>query len=369
MNLMRGLFEQVRVTGKVIMSEERFMRDRLPVVYTCEDPGGCPYYSSGGRSVIVQKDEFFFKINGVDPYGHLTRRVAQSAQNRLEDVRVAHKEFEEQGPVERKTFREKPFGVYTRENVEKAGEAFSRLNRVYLSHGLTSPCEFVASKQLDINGGNFYQMLFELPSIESDLRVNEFMNILEQKLSQANREELQEKFATVKRIFGRFIAWTGYAMGIMVSNGLVPVKSSWAPQNYVLHKVGSGYGAFRVDHSSTAHDDAVSIEEFSGWVEKGVRWQDSYFPTIQFSFVPEAAEIAARYPEVAKKLPYDGSPFVKVLEYYKSDNGKPKPSLMDMSLVFDSYQKVFVMGLACAARKFPAASMAIPEEYLIKVLE
>jgi hypothetical protein len=367
---MRDLFESVRTKGEIDLPLKNGIRNHLPFIYIGEKENGTPYYSSGGRSVLVA-DDVVYKVSGIDPYGFLTERVATSGKNLLEDVSIAAAISDSQTGRREKFFRgKKRFGIYNYRNVQNAKTAFSRLNESYRKAGICPPCELIEIERMTEISEDAYQMLFSLPSFESDLRVHEFVGILSRKLATAPREELKEKLLYVKRIFGRFIGWSGYAMGSLLNCGLVPTDASWATQNYVLHKIENDYGMFRVDHTSTEHDDHQEIEKFAAWIKNWIDGKEPYFPSFMFSFIPEAVETAALYPEVTDNLPVDQSlsPFQRVMEYY-SRTSVPQQPVMDVSRVIESHKKAFLMGMQCASQTASAKGMAIPEEYFIRVLQ
>lgn len=355
----RKFMDEVRIKGKVAVRDTPFMRDSLPIVYTCENEGGIPYHSSGGRSLIVERGDRVYKINGVDPHGHLTSRVAASRENRLSDVAKWDTVLKYVGAT---AVDGKPFGVYTHKNTENAERTFDRLNLCYVRGGITPPCEYVCNSRVRDDA---YQILFRMPSLESDLRVSEFMALMEDRLSQMPQEQLAGVLTPLRRIFGRLVGWMGYSMETLLQNSLVPTKSSWVPQNMVLHEVGNGYGAFRVDHTSTAGDN---VDKYGAWLDKNLG--DPDFPGNMFSFIVEAAEIGAKYPEVAKNLPGRGlSPFGRVMKYYRASEGKdPARPLVDVTPLFDAHQKTFQMGRMCADRNMPL-SISIPEEHIRKIFE
>ncbi len=372
MGLMMELFGDARIEGRADICEGPLARDWLPFVYRGESEGGHLYYNSGGRSVVFGNGEHAYKINGVDPYGKLTARVAGSEKNLLRDVCIAAAHFEAQERRPRKTFRDKPFGVLTYSNVRNATASFGILNEMYDLAGIEPPCEVVAQSPIEELEDDSYQLLFKLHGMESDFRLYEFMRMVEKRLSEATREEIADRLMYVKRTFGRMVAWAGYAMGIMMMGGIVPTRASWAPQNFVLHNTGGGYGTFRVDHTSTENvgvDNAV--DKFKKWMAKGLKYEDPFFPTHDYSFVPEAAEIAAKYPEFTDNMPVDQSltPFGRVLYYYRSREGMPTRSLTDARTMMEAHANVFRIGFFMASDPPKAKEMAIPEEYFRRILE
>jgi len=359
MTLARELFEQVRTPGRVKLNG-MFIRDCLPFVYTGESEDGEPYHNSGGRSVLLERHGGAYKLSGVDPQGHLTRRVADSPKNMFSDVELARERLVEQEGFKNKRFNGKPFGVFTFENTENAKRAFSELNEAYRYGGLETPCEFVSSPKIDDES---YQIVFKLPQLESDLRVYEFMRLAEARLGRASRDEISDKLPAIKRIFGRFAAWTGYTMFVLASRGLTPTESSWAPQNFVLHRIGDSYGAYRVDHTSTRYEGQDNVvASMTELVKDAIDQKAAEFPFYQFTFIPEAAIIAAEHPEMTDSLHVDKSlsPFQRVIAYYANNYGKPTLSLGNMRTFMQTY---------CATGPRQGTELLIPEEYFRKVLE
>lgn len=111
MELMRELFNKARLEGRADIRESPFPRDWIPFVYKGESRTGQSYYNSGGRSVIFERDGSSYKMHGVDPYGRLTKRVAEGGKNLTSDVWIAKTELIRQRKTKAKTFNGKPFGV------------------------------------------------------------------------------------------------------------------------------------------------------------------------------------------------------------------------------------------------------------------
>ena len=106
-------------------------------------------------------------------------------------------------------------------------------------------------------------------------------------------------------------------------------------------------------------------------IDDAMKGTTSWFPTFDFTFIPEAAELAAKFPEVTDKLHGDKtlSPFSRIINYYASEGGRPKRSLADMGDVRKAHWKMFASGMAAAQNPQIAKGLKIPEEYIIKVLE
>src|SRR3989344_5604696 len=137
-NMFRTLLDKVRVKGQISTgSDSPLLRDRMPIVYEREAPqdekGNLSYYNSGGRSLLVQIGGVTYRIKGVDPSGNLTKRVAESKENRMNDVRRANKIVQDQiseGTEDLRFREEKPFGPFTLEQAELEMEAFHPQNWV-----------------------------------------------------------------------------------------------------------------------------------------------------------------------------------------------------------------------------------------------
>ena len=95
--MFREIFDNVRVRGKIDLKKELSVRDVLPIVYTGESTSddATDYYNSGGRSILFQSGDTTYRVKGVDPFGYLTERVAQSPKNRIQNVRDARRILEE----------------------------------------------------------------------------------------------------------------------------------------------------------------------------------------------------------------------------------------------------------------------------------
>lgn len=357
MSYAKNLFEQVRIKGNVRLSGNE-IPDSLPIIYTGEDENGTAYYNSGGRSLIFENGSY--KVSGVDPYGHLTHIVAASKENRINDVRIADREFQK----DNKSFSEKPFGVYTRKNIEQAQEAFRRLNKSYEKNNIVPPCELVKYCNINEIGGDIYQMLYKLPSIESDLRVSEILELIEDHLSNASQKTLQDKTVAVNRLCGRIVAWIGYSMQTLYDNNLVPTEASWAMQNMVFHHIGNGYGAFRVDHTSTQADNHGILEDFHDRMEKN--FDDPNFPAYQVSFLTEAVQIGANFPQIADNLPDRHlTPFKRVIDYYTKGYDEP---LTNITQLVNSHRNVFQIGRTCA-KNGSSNALAISEQLLMDIFK
>ncbi len=224
--MLRKLFEKVRTKGQIDLGKEALLRDVLPIVYTGESnsDGSTTYYNSGGRSILFQRGGDTYRVKGVDLFGYLTERVANSRQNRIQNVRDAYEIMKQQlaRGVERRDLEfnsGKPFGTFFLEQAECEIRALGRLKTAYEQLGIENSCEPLFYKKTDIakNGRSTYQTAFRLPNLEADLRAYEFMALLTERLDLLSPEQIAAKSKNISRLFGRFIYWAGINVGIFAS--------------------------------------------------------------------------------------------------------------------------------------------------------
>jgi hypothetical protein len=224
---------------------------------------------------------------------------------------------------------------------------------------------------MQVAGEEAYQLLFTLPSVERDLRVWEFCQILRERLSNASRSEIQQKLKPIGRVFGRLAAWSGFAAGILACSGLLPSERSWVPQNFVLSEVDGGYGAFRVDHTSTKYiGREAATKEIMGYIKAAEEERDlSRFFGFQLAMFPEAFQAAAFFPELTDKLPVPKqlSPQERVFAYYADEAPRNPP--WDASGIDKSHLAAFMTGVKSFESPRGATGLAIPESYLREILE
>jgi len=360
--MLRKFFEQVRARGKIDLGKEALLKDVLPIVYTGESDsnGSTTYYNSGGRSVLFERGGNTYRVKGVDPFGYLTERVALSRQNRINNVRDAHEIMKQQISylVERKDLgfnSEKPFGTFFFEQAEREIKALEKLKTAYEQLGIENPCEPLFYKDTGIkkNGRSTYQTAFKLPGLEADVRTYEFMSLLEERLDSCSPDEIAAKDKNIARLFGRFIYWAGINVGIFASLGVLPIASSFYPQNWVISRYKSGYGIFRVDHTSTELTGSDSV------VRELIRERDGLpFLLNEFSVFPSRVKVAAN-PNLFLPKDKRNIKFSQILDL-KED------ILVDESLIINAHRNVFGIGIASFVR---GLLEPIPEEMFLEALE
>lgn len=271
------LFEKVRLNGNLAeIQEEKPLKDCLPLVFTSFGDSGTSSHNSGGRNVAFTHRGTAYKLGGVDPHGTLTRLVAKSPKNKLSDVQVALDKLNEQQGSAVLTFNGKPFGVYTKEGAENARRTFALVNGEYAASRIPPPCEFLEAIPMgEYNGAESYQILFKLSSLDSDLRVEEFSQLVRERLDHCFAEELQAKRRDVIKLYGRFCIWAGLNARILADLNRKPTAPSFAEQNFVISRVGDGYGVLRVDHTSTVKSD-LSRGELVKYLRDADREQGFY---------------------------------------------------------------------------------------------
>lgn len=258
--MFRTLLDKVRVEGQIDVAQEPSIRDVLPLIYqgeaSLDSPNAVSYYSSGGRSLMFERNGQVYRIKGVDPFGKLTERVATSPKNRIGNVRDSHKlallqRSQSEAPL--MYLDGKPFGPFFLEQAEAEANALKRLAVAYEKIEAQNPCEFVLNHDsgIEVAGRRTYQAAFTLPSLESDFRTHEWNSLLTERLDECSSEEIAAKSRNINRLYGRFIYWAGINAAILAVSGLLPTETSFVPQNWVISKYRNGYGLFRIDHTST----------------------------------------------------------------------------------------------------------------------
>ena len=358
--MLRNLFEEVRVKGRIDLKEGPLIRDVLPFVYSGESDSedSTPYYNSGGRSILFQKGGVIYRVKGVDPFGYLTERVANSRKNRIGDVGAAKRALEAQlsKGVEREDlgFGGRPFGTFHFEQAECEIEALKRLEAAYEQLGIENPCQplFYEETGIEKQGEKTYQTVFRLPSLGADLRTREYIELLIERLDQCSPSEIAEKSKNINRLFGRFIYWAGVNTGIFASFGLSPLDSSFCPQNWTINRYRDGYGIFRVDHTSTKITDPTSSFNALTREEKGLS-----FILNNFSVFPSRVQVASD----PDSFLLDGQRELKFSQILNLKKGAP----IDESSIIDAHRNVFGMGIA----SFVQGDIApIPEEMFLEAL-
>ncbi|MFH1631002.1 MAG: hypothetical protein ABIA21_02150 [Candidatus Aenigmatarchaeota archaeon] len=309
---MRDIFERVRLGLKCDILDTNG-RIREPFIYTAQsdDENVASCYNSGGRSVILPYNSGAIKINGVDPAGILTREVAASQKNKIEDV-VRWSENAKDGTLP----NDRPLGVYTLTAAKRAEMAYEKLNSAYRDVGLRPPCSYIKAVPMDKRFGDeeLCQIRYELPVVEDDLRVLEFSMLLKERLDEMTPHEIEELEKPIMKLYHRICLWHGLGIRIMIDQGILPLAESFEPQNYVISEQGGGYGIFRVDHTSTEivnmHRDDL-LDELLKRVQKH---QTNGF-LAPFARIPTAVTIAAHYSD---QVPPDTSPLFERCYHFMS---------------------------------------------------
>lgn len=354
--MFRKLLDDVRVSGYIDLSDEIFLKDVMPILYKgdCPPEKGVHYYNSGGRSILIERGSEKLKVGGVDPFGELTKKVAESGKNKINDINYVFSRMKGQ-KEENMLFDGKPFGVFTRKNAENAKKAFERLGDVYRIYGFENPCEFMCFKETGVEKLDemTYQIAYKLPSLGADFRVKEFDSLLIERLDACSPDEVINKCTNLNRLYGRFIYWAGYAAGLLSVSGIKPTDNSFRPQNWVIGKAGDGYGLYRVDHTSSA---IANPEESL----KRLLKEDDHLPHIvhEFSVFAERVQIASNrdafLPKEKRNLKF--SEILLGADYSA-----------DISRVIKAHKNVFLFGLRSALERIKPEP--IPERMFSEALE
>lgn len=301
------LLEQVRIHGRVKIDRTLPLEKNLPIIIR-EDGGDIPYLNSGGRSIIFNYNGSSYRLKGVDPYGILTKRVATSSQNKLIDIELHHQLYSGIASTmpELITHRNKPFGTISKEDAMREKLAFEILSEKYRRLGIAPPAEYVATREL--SSGNV-QNLYKLPSLSSDFRLEEFDQLMRERLNRCDAKELESKANKIFKLYARILLWEGWNFGLLARNKLKPTSNSWMPQNFVISECGNGYGVFRVDHTSTElkgeNDCNKLLEEMLS--EAGLtRIGDVRFGS--YAHIPMSIPIAINYEFTTNTKPNDKEP-------------------------------------------------------------
>jgi hypothetical protein len=207
---------------------------------------------------LFEKGGEVYRIKGVDPFAHFTARVAESPQNRIQNVRDAHtiaktqrSKVSHSGNL--RYTHGKPFGLLSLAQAGAEIDALQKLANIYPEFEIENPCEALFYKGTEVlqEGEELYQTVLRLNSRESDFRVQEFDALLTERLDMCLPHQIAAKCKNICRLYGRFNYWAGFNAGLLAVAGLLPKRESFHPQNWVIDKYKSGYGIFRVDHTST----------------------------------------------------------------------------------------------------------------------
>jgi len=236
--LLRKLFEEARI-------EVHIPGTSPPLIYTGQG-GPINAWSSGGRSLIFEDNSHIYRVKGVDPCSALTVEVGNSKKNRIEDVTkaTAYVGANKYPPTG------EPFGTLLPQKAFNEQRTIELLTTDYAKYDVSYPCKFFQTAPVK-NGQ--VQNWFQLRNLEDDLRLEEFDQIMIDKMKDFSKGELEACYKDVLKLYGRLNMWAGVAMRTLLDCKLKPTARSFLPQNYTISKVGNGYGLFRVDHTSTQH--------------------------------------------------------------------------------------------------------------------
>ena len=328
------LLEKVRVRGRVKIKRDLPIEESLPIAIT-RDSGNIQYLNSGGRNIIFQFNDRSYKMKGVDPYGLLTKKVSKSKKNKLIDVAV----FDNLEKLRKRSNlppiqRDKPFGVLLKEDAVREKEAFEILNEKYNQFGINPPCRYYGTYEFR-NG--YVQNLYELPSLDSDFRLEEFDQLLRDRLNRCDANELEKKVRQISKLYARFLRLVGWNIGLCAKCGLEPSSNSWMPQNFVISKFKDGYGVFRVDHTSTKVNEKYDAKALSDKILAEASLGNLEDPTFgSYVHIPTSILIALNFKlstgaEPSKKEPLFEQGYNYLGDLYSWKGG------------YDSFMKVFGM--------------------------
>ncbi|MBI2233055.1 MAG: hypothetical protein HYU56_03990 [Candidatus Aenigmarchaeota archaeon] len=304
---MFDLFQQVREELQLeVVRDGELVR---PLVY--QKSGNAQMcYNSGGRGIVFPYENRAIRVKGIiDPDGKLTRRIAASPRNQIEDV----KRFTQYRPDN--LSNGKPFAVLSQQAAKREQEAVSRLNWSYWKIGLKHPYSVldVVPTGQTFDGGPTVQLYFDLPSVEDDLRVEELNGLLRAKMNRLSSQEIKEREGDVLKLYHRFMQWHGFSARCLTISKLLPTPESFVPQNYVISHVKGGYGLFRVDHTSTVpkdvDDEKAVFEELVRRISKG----QSDGPISTFGNLPTAVVLAANHSD---QVPMDSRSLFERCYYF-----------------------------------------------------
>jgi hypothetical protein len=373
---MRNLLEKVRVDGYVQVPMNGAVESIMPFIYqgdcSPDSLGALHYWNSGGRNILFEMDGKAYKLKGVDPFAHLTRKVANSEKNLIHDVVCALNDLEKKSLWSHMAnlpegFHDhgKPFGVATKGQAENERITSEMLSEKYHSVGLANPCEFLKYEETGIERGGeaTYQILFRLPRKESDLRLQEFQTSLVRRLDACSDEEIADKSENIIKLYNKFMRWIGYNSNIFIGIGMYPLGVEL--QNWAISEAGDGYGLFRIDHGSTERKREWQeiYEEFTKKVRRFPSVRDVPYIIDILSFLSTAVKIAS---EPEKFLP----PRTKYDPRESFSRLSPYSVMMRSTHLIRpfraSHEEAFLAGLDSDTSKMPKP---IHEKMLLDALE
>ena len=237
--------------------------------------------NSGGRGVLLSDGKKHIRIKGCDLDGSITEQVAKAPNNHIADVRLAAQNEFLLGAVDRGDHNyelfshgDKPFSFFTHAAARNEEIASEEMGNGFEKAGFFRPYTFLAKVEyptITWKGQETYTLFFELPSLESDLRFQEFDRHAFLHLKFASPEQLRDIEGEFCSFLEKLTTWYGFANRLMVDNNLVPTEASHQHQNYVLCHVADGLiGASRVDHTSTRKMDKHMTKKYKGHIQKDI---------------------------------------------------------------------------------------------------
>lgn len=233
--------------------------------------------NSGGRSILVSDSSRHYRFKGVDLDGSLTHQIALHGRNAIRDVidyssRIDAMESRiKPGPLFKGEVYElpsvnlsKPLLFFSRAQVEKEKRASGLLAEEYEKRGLAAPYRHTATityPSIRWNNEPASTLAFELPSVESDLRFQEFYQYAVQHLKFADKEQMQETSKKLDSLVVKLTSWHGYISSLMKKNSMAPTFASHQYQNYAFSHIARDFvGMSRLDHTSTEIDEKKAGE-------------------------------------------------------------------------------------------------------------
>ncbi|MCK4589394.1 MAG: hypothetical protein KAT77_03060 [Nanoarchaeota archaeon] len=264
------------------------IHDELPIFGLPFAAGEVKYsLNSGGRGILLSDGKRHVRFKGSDLDGSITARVAKSKNNHIHDVKEVYESREGLGAVVRPngvyelfSHEGKPFSFFLQNSVDNEKRASEVIAKGFEKAGFFAPYRQIASityPNIQWQGQETSTLVFELPSLESDLRYQEFDRHAFLHLKFASPEQLKELEEEFCSFLEKLTTWYAFANRIMVDNRLVPTEASHHDQNYVICHVADGMiGAARVDHTSTKKTDKHQIKKYKKHIQKDI-W---FFATI-----------------------------------------------------------------------------------------
>ena len=224
--------------------------------------------NSGGRGLIISDSEKHYRLKGTDLDGSMSCSVASSPVNKIADVRnaaIAVQASEDpiiacvgENMYQMGGFHEKPFSLFTSDSVENEKRASDILAEGYDKDGWMAPyiqIGHVEYENIRWNGQRLNTLVFQLPSVESDMRLEELSRDAFLHLKFASPEQIEEHLIEWSKLTAKLISWKGHIGHLIHQGNLGPTIESHLPQNFVLSQIDdNNLGMGSVDHTSTSFD-------------------------------------------------------------------------------------------------------------------